>query len=129
MPIVPHLPHAQQREPQDAARIEAIADQLPKLVADASRQERWKTAELLKRLGWRDIQVTRHQHTFPPDAYVQRNEATESALSAKIEQYTSGYISLLGSPGSGKSTLLQATVEPSSCLSVARYRGESTSSI
>ncbi|WP_333678617.1 ATP-binding protein [Dyella sp.] len=107
--------------PEGARLAIEISKVLPRLVADPRDKDRWSKSELLDELNWRDSTRTRHHHSFPIGAYVQRNAITEHSLREAIRNALSGYVALVGPPGAGKSTLLQHSLATEAGLLVVRY--------
>lgn len=104
-----------------AKKAQQIKHLLPEIVANHSTKKIWFEQELIEKLGWNRIDGLRAYHNFPLYPDVQVNPAVEEALKQAIDEYSSGYISLIGPPGTGKSTTLQRAITTSPDHRVARY--------
>ena len=98
-----------------------LARAIGDLVGRDDGKTSWTRQELLDELGWRDRFQLFNEHRFPLGAHVQSNERSEADLEAALNNTSSGYICLLGSPGAGKSTLLERFVQPGPNRRVVRY--------
>ena len=95
---------------------------LLRLAIDPQQIVRVTKDELLVRLGpiWQRRLELGSVHEFPPPRVYQRMLSTAQRLNEALEQFTAGYVALVGSPGSGKSTLLTQELRGRGDV-VARY--------
>ncbi len=96
---------------QLAQDINDIGALLFQLSASRERIVELSSDQLLQQLGWQGRMQFVSQHSFPIESALYRPiEVTREALNRALDELTSGYICLLGSPGSGKSSLLTDTL-------------------
>ncbi|MEN9612036.1 MAG: hypothetical protein RLZZ628_2850 [Bacteroidota bacterium] len=96
-------------QPQQYEDLQQFSRFIQGQVGNRSKQIHFTRLEILKALNWEN----RFQTTFNHDLVVDWNkyqpiQATISALNAKLNTFSSGYLFLVGGPGTGKSTLLTA---------------------
>ncbi|MGL4944123.1 MAG: ATP-binding protein [Thermoguttaceae bacterium] len=105
--------HLLQQRHSSEEDIQHIKSTLFTSVASPERIIEMSRAELVKRLGWQDRVEMKNVHAFPRPilGYCEIAETVES-LQKAIEQSTSGYLALIGTPGAGKSTLVSNLFHP-----------------
>jgi hypothetical protein len=106
----------------DGRDLDELLVALLRVATDPRQLVRLSKDELLARLSesWRQRLELRSAHEFPPPAAYQPVHATAERLAESLQQFTSGYVALVGSPGSGKSTLLTQELRGREDV-VARY--------
>ncbi|GIJ19382.1 hypothetical protein Vlu01_00060 [Micromonospora lutea] len=95
---------------------------LLRLATDPRRLTKIDKEVLVDHLGgaWRQRLDLRSMQEFPLPQHYEPVETTVAALGAALDEFTTGYIAVVGSAGSGKSTLLSRTLAGREDV-VARY--------
>jgi hypothetical protein len=92
--------------------VEEISQLLFDLSASPEHVVQVTRTELIRRLGWQSRFSLTTEHSFPIErGSYEPIQATCDDLDVALDDLSSGYIAILGSPGSGKSTLLTDVVD------------------
>ena len=93
-------------ESRRQADVDELAEYLFQKVGADKRVVQVSRDQLLAELGWDSRHKFRFHHEFPIHKLYQPISATISEIDSALEEFSNGYVALLGTPGSGKSTTL-----------------------
>lgn len=109
-------------EAQREKDIEEIARQIARLGGGERRVVKVTRTDLLKELNWESRFEFRFKHEFPVEQSIyQPITETVQNLKNAANQFTSGYLALIGPPGTGKSTTLTQTFRYRPGYRIIRY--------
>lgn len=87
-----------------------LANFIFEIAGSSERKVKVDQKELLKRLNWENRYEFRSKHEFEVPKFYRPIKGSVSRLVNRIDNFSGGYIALIGGPGSGKSTLLTRTL-------------------